>query len=198
MSGLDPKPSNLRLFAAVFPPRAALVELSAALAAHQSEPLTGMRFVPPLNLHLTLQFFGSIAPAQVEDLAHACASAADGGSCFELRLRSAGAFPQTRKARVVWLGVDAGAAELAQLSVALNAAASPLGLRAPEHDFTPHLTVARSSTPRDVSPLLAALAPIDLRMSIEALALVRSRMGGPTVRYETLARFELGSGRALT
>jgi RNA 2',3'-cyclic 3'-phosphodiesterase len=189
---IEAKSAKLRLFAAVFPQRDALIELERWLAAQRAVVApAGLRWVAGSSLHLTLQFFGSVAEAQLEAFADACARAAVSCKPFRLRFSGAGAFPNPRHARVVWLGVSAGADELRALAGAVESAVRPLGWSREQPAFTPHLSVARLSTAADASPLLAALQAVDVRTPVTQLALVRSRLGAPAARYEVIARFEL-------
>jgi 2'-5' RNA ligase len=94
----------------------------------------------------------------------------------------------------LWLGVQQGARELTQLSAAVARDARPLlgaAAAVAEPAFTPHLSVARLSTPLDAAPLAAALRSVDVSMQVHQLALVRSRLGGAAARYEVIERFEL-------
>jgi 2'-5' RNA ligase len=188
--------SNWRLFAAVLPSSEASAELARLLSSlWAAAPQAGLRWLSGESLHVTLQFFGSVPEPRVSALSAGCAHAAASSGPFELRFAEAGAFPSPRRARVLWLGVGQGASELTQLSAAVARAARPLlgTASAREQVFTPHLSVARLSTPLDAAPLVAALGAVDVSMRVRQLVLLRSRLGGPAARYEVIERFELAA-----
>jgi 2'-5' RNA ligase len=188
--------SNWRLFAAVLPSSEASAELARLLSPlWAAAPQAGLRWLSGESLHVTLQFFGSVPEARVSALSAGCARAAASSGPFELRLAGAGAFPSLRRARVVWLGVGQGASELTQLSAAVGSARplSCAAASAAEQVFTPHLSVARLSTPLDAAPLVAALRSVGVSMQVRQLALLRSRLGGAAARYEVIERFELAA-----
>jgi 2'-5' RNA ligase len=183
-----------RLFVAVFPSSEASAELSRLLSPlWVAPPQAGLRWLSGESLHVTLQFFGSVPEARVLALSAGCARAAASSGPFELRFAGAGAFPNLRRARVLWLGVGQGARELTQLSAAVELQTRSVlaEASAEEHTFTPHLSVARLSTKLDVTPLMAALRSGSVSMQVRELALVRSRVGGNGARYEVIERFEL-------
>lgn len=149
--------SGIRCFVALVLP----VELREAIAAFfalESSKVPGVRWVAAANLHLTLQFLGDVDPARVPAVAQALDAAAAGHGVFGLALRGAGAFPAPERPRVVWLGVDAGAAAASALAASVASALAPLGFAHEARPFVPHLTVGRvNSPPRARGPLRALL-----------------------------------------
>lgn len=100
-----------------------------------------LKLVELENLHLTLRFIGEIPRELVEKVAEALKLVEF--SPFTVRFVGLGAFPNPRRPRVVWVGVEEGARELAELSAKVNSALAKLKLPKPEEEFTPHLTIAR-------------------------------------------------------
>ncbi len=101
-----------------------------------------IRWVPVDNIHLTLRFLGDVSPsnlALIEDILHnECAAAAP----FELHVEGLGLFPNARRPRVIWVGVDGGE-QLPQLQQRLEAGVVRLGYPAEQRAFSPHLTLGR-------------------------------------------------------
>src|SRR5258708_4850328 len=97
-----------------------------------------------------------------EDGARRVKQAADeavsGRAAFAAALGALGAFPNARRARVLWAGMTEGAERLTSLARALEGALARKGFDAAEHPFTAHLTVGRVREPRaDWTERLAAV-----------------------------------------
>ena len=67
-----------------------------------------------------------------------------------------GFFPNARRPRVFWAGVEADP-QLAALAEAIEAKLDPLGIPAEKRDFHPHLTLARFDSPQGTQALVAAV-----------------------------------------
>jgi 2'-5' RNA ligase len=136
--------------------REALVELIARL-----KPLCrAARWARPEGMHVTLKFIGhAIADGDAEELAATQAALAGvrSGDPVEIRYRGIGFFPDARRPRVVWCGVETSA-NLAPLVVDIEHALEPLGIPREERAFVPHLTLARFKSPEGVPPLARATA----------------------------------------
>jgi 2'-5' RNA ligase len=100
-----------------------------------------LRWSRPEQWHLTVKFFGPVPDADA--LAEFVADSVRAREPFTLDLGGGGAFPDPRRASVLWLGVREGSDALAAL--------------ADEHPFRAHLTLARARTRRDVRAAVAAL-----------------------------------------
>jgi RNA 2',3'-cyclic 3'-phosphodiesterase len=99
------------------------------------------RWVRPEGIHITLKFIGQVDPAKAE-LIHRVLKAIRSGSPVEMRFRGMGFFPNERRPRVVWCGVE-GSRNLPELAADIEAAVEPLGIAREARPFTPHLTLAR-------------------------------------------------------
>lgn len=163
----------MRLFVAAPAPTEVLHETVRAERFLRARlPTVRARFVPVEQRHLTLAFLGEVAEAMVDAVAEAVGAAAQRTRPFTLRTGGLGAFPDARRARVLWLGLDgaggAGAAA-ATLAASLVAGLPPqLDVRADAGPFVPHVTLARvkgfargPGTPHDRTELAATLAAYD-------------------------------------
>ncbi|WP_256943984.1 RNA 2',3'-cyclic phosphodiesterase [Halobacterium hubeiense] len=106
----------------------------------------GLDFVDPGQTHVTLKFLGDVADDREDELIDALETAvADSGvEPFDAELGGLGVFPSLDYISVVWLGVGDGSAELAQLHEAIETAfVEEHGFDPEDHDFTPHVTLAR-------------------------------------------------------
>src|SRR5438105_3139908 len=74
------------------------------------------------QLHFTLAFLGEQPESALAALESAGLEAARACASFDLSLAAAGAFPDPRRPRVLWLGAQEGAAALTALAEALRTA----------------------------------------------------------------------------
>lgn len=101
-----------------------------------------VRWVPTENIHLTLKFLGDISPSNVEMLARNLKAEANQHPFFEIQFKGLGVFPNPKRPRVLWIGIQAPA-ELAALHFGLEAALVKLGYPSEKRPFSPHLTIGR-------------------------------------------------------
>lgn len=157
------------------------------------------RWVRTDNLHLTIRFLGDTPPDLVPDVGLAVIAAAETVGRFEVELAGAGAFPDGRHPRTLWLGVDRGNDGLMRLIDALEAPLDRLGWPPDPRARRPHLTVARTDAVRgEVSHAIAdalAEAATGWRTGFEVrvLTLFRSHLGGGPPRYEPIVEAALRS-----
>lgn len=137
--------SLLRSFIAIELP-AALQEAiyRACLPLRQALGSSLVRWVPPQNLHLTLKFLGDVSSANLDLLKQMLRAETERQPPFELEVGMLGSFPNLKRARVIWVGIQAPAA-LTTLQRNIETAAARLGYLSEERRFSPHLTVGRVS-----------------------------------------------------
>jgi 2'-5' RNA ligase len=98
--------------------------------------------VAPHNVHLTLKFLGDVSPTTLQNLAEAIKVEAASHGKFSISVGGLGAFPNPRRARVIWIGLEAPPA-LDTLRRGVEAAAAQLGYAPDGRPFSPHLTIGR-------------------------------------------------------
>lgn len=148
------------------------------------------KLVAPDKWHFTLRFLGATA-RDIRDEIVARLSAARLGPEFQVRFGELGAFPNPRRARILWLGVIRGGERLSELAAVAEDAARNAGFAPEGKRFTPHLTLSRIEPPQNIAALLAQKHSYNVETTIPALILYRSQLGGGPARYEEVARFEL-------
>jgi len=182
-----PEAKPLRLFVAVEVPEDARAGLAEAVAPLR-EQFPKARWVPSQNQHVTVKFLGSTYPRLVEWVSETVSGVADRHEPFTTRVEGLGAFPNGRKARVLWAGLLDAEGRLERLAAGLDEALTREF--APEkRAFTPHLTVARFDPPVGVEPLEIEFesAPFE----IERIVLFRSHIRRPAPVYEPIGTFPL-------
>src|SRR3954470_15938979 len=189
-----------RLFVAVPLSPEAVAACASLIDAVRHGPLGRVpRWVQVGTLHLTVRFLGATAAERVAEVGEAVVAAADGVAPFEVELAGAGAFPDEKRPRTLWLGIERGAAELGALAMRLNALLTPLGFAPDDRPYRPHLIVARlDAAPRAdggavAQALEAAAAGWRTAFSADELVLFRSHLGGGPPRHEPVRRVALSA-----
>ncbi|HXJ17853.1 MAG TPA: RNA 2',3'-cyclic phosphodiesterase [Candidatus Polarisedimenticolia bacterium] len=146
----------MRLFVALDLPvavRQALDELIARLKRQCRDA----RWVRTEGMHLTLKFIGWVDPAEPKrfDSLRASLATVRSDTPVEMRFRGVGFFPNARRPRVAWCGVEASP-NLAEIVADIERALEPLGVPREQREFVPHLTLARFNSQKGLEPLLRA------------------------------------------
>ena len=134
--------SLLRAFIAVeIPPelRQTVCRMTSDLR-NETESL--IRWVAVENMHLTLKFLGDVSPTNVDLLTQMLAAQADLFHCFDVHITGLGSFPNMKRPRVIYVGIQAPAV-LEALQRGLESASRRLGYESEARGFAPHLTIGR-------------------------------------------------------
>jgi 2'-5' RNA ligase len=102
----------------------------------------GLTFSPISQIHLTLAFFASVAPAIAEALKEKLGAIAF--RAFFLPVTGFAIFSKHGQPRILWIGVGKAHPHLFQLHKRVNEAALACGLPIEERAWTPHFTIARA------------------------------------------------------
>lgn len=150
-----------------------------ALTAVQGEIVRrgcDVKLVERENIHLTLRFLGELPQGLVEEVRRALDKLS--GQPFTMRLRGLGAFPNLTRPRVVWVGVAEGFDELKSLRSQIDELLRPLRIPPEKEEFTPHVTLARVKSPRNVAGLVDLIRSLSERdfgsQEVRAVKLKRS------------------------
>jgi RNA 2',3'-cyclic 3'-phosphodiesterase len=156
---------------------------------------SGVRWVQPQGLHLTLYFLGETEDdllSQVKDSLHlACSNV----NVFNLRLGGCGVFPDASRARVLWVGVKEGEEELKNLKTKIDLNLAGLGFVPEKRTYRPHLTLGRMRFPLAKENFMHFLSENKSFESssvlIENLILFESRLNSRGAVYFPLEKFKL-------
>jgi 2'-5' RNA ligase len=154
-----------------------------------------VRWVHDEGLHITLKFFGEVAPERLDVIEEAVRFAGAGTGPFDLRLDGIGAFPSAVRPRVLWVGIDAPPA-LELLHDRLERGGEAIGFPPEGVPFRPHVTLGRvreghrlpSGALEDVGQSVAAEPFLGNR-----LVLYESLLTTQGLRYEPRLTLELTS-----
>jgi 2'-5' RNA ligase len=205
----------MRLFVALSPPPAALAELATAVAPVRAD-WPELRWVGADRWHLTLAFLGEVDAGKLDELTRRLERAAARHVAMQLAIGPGNAFSSIKRARVLVAGIQtaegaggagsrppashaegqaAALAGLAALAASVAAGARRAGAPPPDEGrrYRPHLTLARTRQPTDLSGPVAALAGFKGQPWTPAeVHLIRSVLGS-TPRYETIGSWPLGA-----
>jgi len=132
----------LRAFIAVEIPLPIRQAVNSATSDLQKEINSLVRWVPMENMHLTLKFLGDVSPSNVDMLTQMIRAEADLFHCFDFELNGLGSFPNLKRPRVIYIGIQAPAM-LEALHRGIESASRRLGYESEERGFSPHLTIGR-------------------------------------------------------
>jgi 2'-5' RNA ligase len=103
-----------------------------------------VKWVEPENLHLTLLFLGEVDQREIIDICRAAQKAIEATPAFVMSVEGAGCFPNVRRPRTLWVGVDKGAAEVGAVHDAIEARLLDMAnYRRETRGYTPHITLGR-------------------------------------------------------
>lgn len=141
----------MRLFAAIRPPQAVLDHLASALDLLSADRRGRNPWLPQINWHITLAFYGDVPDGLAPEIAQRLAAVARTTGPFQLHLAGAGVFNRD----TCWVGLADPSDALTSLAEDLRRDLVRAGQHA-SHRF--HLTVSRSGRRADLAPAMRALA----------------------------------------
>jgi 2'-5' RNA ligase len=160
-----------------------------------------VRWVRPQGIHLTLKFLGDTPVSRLDDIKAALAQAATEVGPFTFTVGGLGCFPNTRRPRVVWVGLQEPTGALVRLRDAVEAQVAPLGFPTEKRPFSPHLTLGRvqrrasKSEVHEIGEVVAAsmIGTVD-EMDVTVVCYIKSDLRPSGAVYTTLLEAELGRG----
>ncbi|HTZ73567.1 MAG TPA: RNA 2',3'-cyclic phosphodiesterase [Candidatus Aquilonibacter sp.] len=130
----------MRLFVALGIPeetREALADLIARLRKKRPSA----RWVQPESMHVTLKFIGHTGDENLAAIQEALAQI-HSAVPVDLRFRGVGFFPNEKRPRIFWCGVEASP-NASEIAGEMDRAVIRFGVEPEKRPFTPHLTLAR-------------------------------------------------------
>lgn len=115
--------------------------------------LPHLNWTDPAKIHLTIQFLGEIAEAQVAEISSRLDEIVRDSPAPAFEVAGVGAFPPHGKVNVVWVGIRDAAGALAKLHGRCESAMELLGFEKEDRRYNPHLTLARCRSPKDAEKI---------------------------------------------
>ena len=116
-------------------------------------------------------------------------------SSFNVSLKEIGAFPSSKKAKILWVGIEEGVNKLIELFSTIEDKVSNLGFEKETRNFTPHITFARVKKGNYSLPgnIEFSFDPFP----VNEVALFKSTLTPKGPIYEILSKIPLGGGGEL-
>jgi 2'-5' RNA ligase len=173
----------------------ALIKELRGLETPNSPKTRKMRWVRPENLHLTLKFIGETPPEELEAIRTALLGVAS-RQAVEVRFCGLGFFPNQKRARVFWVGVE-GTPNLVALADDVDLQLERAGIPREGRSYSPHLTLARLQPPGVARELQAAVQENAARelgiLRSGEFHLIESKLKPNGAEYTTLQSFRFAA-----
>ena len=151
-----------------------------------------IRWVKHNNLHLTVQFLGSVSDYIATQIGEELENVVSSIKPFSLTVSETGCFLNTSKPSVLYLGVGGNIKALKALVVKINNKMSKIGFKKDSERFIPHITVAKINYPQKFNPDLSIFLNStydEVEFSVDKIQLLESKTLTEGVVYETLNTF---------
>jgi 2'-5' RNA ligase len=154
------------------------------------------RWVKTENIHLTVIFMGNISEDEIPDIGTEVGKVCADFGPFDISLAGIGLFPDIRRPRVIWMGIDGEIKRLAYFRDTLQNSLKPFGIKIEKRRDSPHLTLGRFKKAVKGRSLLEDLVtryrdikgPMGL---LNDLVLFRSDLKPDGARYSRIASWPL-------
>lgn len=152
-----------------------------------------IKYVDLQNLHLTLKFFGDIDIEGIDLLSSKISKLVEGFDRFDLKIKGCGAFPNTNRIKVIWLGLENDEI-VKELHDELDKEFVRLGFDKDKR-FSSHLTIGRMKSAKGKTKVKSTIEEFDDveigSMSVNSIILKKSTLTPQGPIYEDLKIFEL-------
>ncbi len=189
------EPEVVRAFVAVEIPESAKSFLD-GLGSDLKRVGADVKWVRPEGIHLTLKFLGDIRSDRIPVFERDLGPMFSEFRPFEIRISGVGAFPNLRRPRVIWTGLDDPSGGLMPLAGRVEDVFLVHGFKREKRGFNPHLTIGRVRSGRGQDELVEAVRQrMDMLgpgFLIESAVLFQSILRPTGAVYSALCRFPLG------
>ncbi len=146
-----------------------------------------MRWVKDSSLHLTLKFLDEVAPEREIEVMRSLDNAVQGIGQFRLATSGFGAFPNARRARVIWVGFEPEP-ELELVQHGVEEGMRQIGFPLEARPFRPHMTIGRVKQgvhPSRLAELDSLLERLQIAAEtvVESVDLMQSELSRSGARY---------------
>jgi len=158
------------------------------------ESTEGIRWVKDENLHLSVKFLGNVEENKINDISTAIENAAKDFSVIKLDTGQPGVFPNEKRPRVLWLGIEGDVEQFVRLSKTCESELSKLDYEKDEREIKPHITIGRIRDPKKQKGLVTVLRDLSvesIKFKADSLNLMRSELNQKGAVYSILHSVDL-------
>lgn len=145
------------------------------------------------NIHLTLKFLGNVEENQIELMAQKLHKALQNVSSFHFAVKNLGGFPNLKRPRVLWVGIEEPTHQLSALAKKIEDALAEMGFPKEKRKFSPHLTLGRVKTALS-RKFLQKFTQLSLEagtVQVEEVVIMKSTLKPTGAEYSPLKRIKL-------
>lgn len=145
--------NKLRLFWAINLPEDIKKNIS-NIQSLLKETGSDLKWVESQNLHITVKFLGETDDSRVGEIGEAVIERLKSYPELRLSLQGLGFFPGAASPRVLWAGIKGDVNILREIAGAVDECMSGFGFPLEGRKFSPHLTLARLRSPKNIKELV--------------------------------------------
>ncbi|SFJ70867.1 RNA 2',3'-cyclic phosphodiesterase [Thermoflavimicrobium dichotomicum] len=148
------------------------------------------KWVDPEDYHITLFFLGNCTEGKIDQVVSALEKVVSTIRPFSLSFSHLGTFGNKNQPRIFWMGMEGDLSQLQMLQQRVVQTLEPIGFRAEDRPYRPHITLARKC--KDSAFSLPAF-PANLKQTwiVDRIVLYETKLG-MTPMYHVLKTYPLG------
>lgn len=154
----------------------------------------GVSWTRPAGMHLTLKFLGDVAEEKIGKVTEAVQRAAKDIRAFDVSVAGTGSFPNFKRPRVLWVGIQEPTGSLHRLQKNIELELEGLGFEREKRSFSPHLTLGRFKFAGKINAIAEALQDYgfsEQRFKADTIIVMKSDLKPDGATYTQLKRIEL-------
>jgi 2'-5' RNA ligase len=183
----------MRLFIAMPLPEK-IEELLAEIIFDLKQIRSKVKWVTPKNIHLTLKFLGDTDEKKIPEIIEAIKKIGSDYKMVISEINKLGAFPNLRRPRVIWAGLDGSIDILAEIAGKIENEMEKAGFEKENRPFKSHLTLGRVKDNFGIADLTQAIEKYDFapeQVVFDRIVLFKSTLTRQGPIYERLFETEL-------
>ena len=127
------------------------------IIARLSNVKAHVKWVLPVNLHITLKFLGNVKDYEITKISEFVRESTYGIRPFDLHIGGLGAFPDLKRPKVIYVDIKDEYNNLFTLHKRLEETLTYLGAKKELRKYKPHITIGRVSSRQQVDTLADAI-----------------------------------------
>ncbi len=153
-----------------------------------------VKWVKSKSIHITLKFLGNIEEARLPKIKEIIGKVAENIKPFTVSIEGTGAFPNDRRPRVLWVGVQKGSETLTHLAEDLDSQLTSLGFEREKRSYSPHLTLGRVRSSKNIDTVIDVMHSMRFQAGDflnETILLMKSDLRPDGAVYTVLEKIKL-------